>query len=174
MPRHCVVDTGVAMVANQMHEEASVDCVARCARALSEVMTSGHVFVDDGGLIVEEYRRNLNAWTRQPGPGDTFLKWLLTHEWAGVKVTRVAITAKDQDADDFHELPGPPEGVAYDPADRKFLAVAAAHNPHPVILQSLDHKWWGWRDALRAVGVTIDFLCPDDVEAKYAEKMERS
>ena len=35
-------------------------------------MTVGHVFIDDGGRIVAEYRRNLN--TRQPGPGGAFLK----------------------------------------------------------------------------------------------------
>ena len=135
-------------------------------------MTVGHVFIDDGGRIVAEYRRNLN--TRQPGPGGAFLKWLLTHEWGGQRVTRVAITPRDNDPDDFHELPAPPAGVRYDPADRKFLAVAAAHASHPAILQSLDSKWWGWRDPLRAHGVTIHFLCPDAAAALYDAKMARS
>jgi hypothetical protein len=172
MRRNCVVDTGVAMVANGAHEAVSPRCVAASARALHELMLDGHVFVDDGGRIVAEYRRNLNAWARQPGPGDAFLKWLLTHEWGGLKVTRVTITPKDEAPDDFHELPAAPNGVRYDPSDRKFLAVAAAHNSHPVILHSVDFKWWGWRDALQAAGVTIDFLCPEDVAAKYAEKAD--
>jgi hypothetical protein len=165
------VDTNVAMVASGLHDGANPACVAASARALQALMTAGHVFVDDGGLIVAEYRKNLNA--QQPSPGGAFLKWLLTHEWAGQKVTRVRITAKDQNPDDFHELPPPPDGVRYDPADRKFLAVAAAHASHPAILQSLDSKWWGWRDALHAVGVTIHFLCPDDAAALYATKMAR-
>ena len=86
----------------------------------------------------------------------------------------MAITPRDDDPDDFHELPAPPAGVRYDPADRKFLAVAAAHASHPALLQSLDSKWWGWRDALRAHGVTIHFLCPDAAAALYDAKMARA
>lgn len=171
MPTRCVVDTNVAMVANGLQDGASAACVAASARALYELMTAGHVFVDDGGRIVAEYRRNLNPWTRQPGPGDAFLKWLLTQEWNGQRVTRVAITAKDHDPDDFHELPAPPDGVHYGPGDRKFLAVAAAYAPHPAVLQALDSKWWGWSDALQAAGVTIHFLCPYEAAALYAAKM---
>lgn len=171
MPRQCVVDTNVVMVANGAHDAASEDCVASSARALHVLMTNGHVFVDDGGRIVDEYKGNLNAWARQPGPGNGFLRWILTHEWGGQKVTRVAITPKDEDPADFHELPTPPDGVHCDPSDRKFLAVSAAHPEHPAVLQSLDSKWWGWREALAAVGVTIHFLCPEEAAAKYAEKM---
>lgn len=170
MPQQCVVDTGVLMVANGANNGATEGCVARSARALSDLMLTGHVFVDNTGLIVQEYRRNLDAWDGQPGPGAAFFKWLLTNEWAGQKVTRVTITRKDQGPEDFHELPAPPNGITYDPSDRKFLAVAAAYDPHPAILHSLDHKWWGWQPALQAIGVTIHFLCPEEVEAKYLEK----
>src|SRR5262245_54043890 len=114
MRRDCVVDTGVAMVANGADKASSAKCIAVSARALHELMIDGHVFVDDGGRIVGEYRRNLNAGAKQPGPGDAFLKWLLTHEWGGLKVTRVTITPKDQDPKDFHELPAAPNGVHYD------------------------------------------------------------
>src|SRR5699024_3961358 len=99
---------------------------------------------------------NLSA-TGQPGPGDIFLKWLLTHEWSGGRVTRVRITPKADDPTDYEELPPPPAGTAYDPSDRKFLAVSIAHERRPAILQSMDSKWWGWRQALEAHGVTIRF-----------------
>jgi len=68
-----------------------------------------------------EYRANLSA-KGQPGPGDAFLRWLLTHEWAGQRVTRVAITPTDGDEQSFKELPSAPDGTIYDPSDRKFLA----------------------------------------------------
>lgn len=171
MPRDCVIDTNVAMVANGAHEGASADCAAACARALQAVMTTGRLFIDDGGLIVAEYRGNLNAWARQPGPGDAFLKWVLTHEWGGARVTRVAITAKDDDAQDFHEIPPPARDVPCDPSDRKFLAVSAAHPAHPAILQALDSKWWGWREALRVAGMAIHFVCPGEIATQYARKM---
>ncbi len=133
-------------------------------------MRSGHVYIDAGGLIREEYLKNLSA-KGQPGPGDAFLKWLLTHEWGQQRVTRVPLTPKDDDPEDFQELPAPPEGVNYDRSDRKFLAVAAAHPQHPPILQSFDSKWWGWRGALAMAGITIHFLCEDEIAAKYEEKM---
>lgn len=133
------------------------------------VMEKGHVFIDDGGCIVAEYRANLSAGG-QPGPGDAFLKWLLTEEWSGQKVTRVRITAVE-DEQGFAELPRPRDGVIYDRSDRKFLAVAAAHPEHPPILQSFDSKWWGWQDALAAAEVRIVFLCEDAIAEKHAEKM---
>src|SRR5690606_35406228 len=123
----------------------------------------------DGGLIVDEYRSNLSA-AGQPGPGDEFLKWLLTNEWSGKHVTRVPITRADE-PHGYAELPLPPDGVTYDHSDRKFLAVAAAHPEHPVILQAFDSKWWGWQDALAEIGVSIRFLCPDAIAEKHAEKM---
>ena len=167
-----MIDTNVPMTANGANPGAPAECVASSARALQSVMRGGHVFVDDGGRILSEYRQNMSPGG-EPGPGDLFLKWLLTHEWGGARVTRVAITPRTADDDeDFRELPPPAGDLAYDRSDRKFLAVAAAHPDHPSILQSLDSKWWGWQNDLAEIGVTIHFLCPAAIEAKYAEKME--
>lgn len=170
-PLRCVIDTNVAMTANGANDQVPATCIAASARALHRVMESGHVFIDDGGRIVGEYRDNLRA-SGEPGPGDVFLKWLLTHEWGGRRVTRVPLTPKGVDDNAFEELPDPPVGVAYDRSDRKFLAVAASHPERPPILQSFDSKWWGWQEALAGIGVTVHFLCPDAIQAKYAEKME--
>lgn len=171
-PTRCVVDTNVAMTANGANEGASLSCVAASAQALQGVMTTGHVFVDAGGRIVAEYRSNLRA-KGEPGPGDAFLKWILTHEWSGYRVTRVPITPKDDDAEDFHECPSAPKGVSFDRSDRKFLAVAAAHSERPPILQSFDSKWWGWREALATAEVSIHFLCEDEIAEKYGKKIGR-
>jgi hypothetical protein len=158
------------MVANGADAGASPQCVAASAKALLEVTSKGHLFIDDGGTIVAEYRKHLSA-KGQPGPGDAFLKWVLTHEWSRVYVTRVRITRCDRgDGEDYEELPPPPPGIRYDPSDRKFLAVAAAHPEHPVVLQFLDSKWWGWRKSLAAAGVRLHFLCPRDSRSRHAEK----
>ena len=167
-----MVDTNVATTANGANAGAPPGCIVASARALEAVVAAGHVFIDDGGRIVTEYRTNLSA-KGQPGPGDAFLKWLLTHEWGGAKVTRVAITPTADDAENFQELSTPPNGTVYDRSDRKFLAVAAAHPERPPVLQSFDSKWWGWRDSLATIGVTIHFLCADDIAKKHAEKMGR-
>ena len=72
---------------------------------------------------------------------------------------------------DYEELPTPRDGTRYDPSDRKFLAVSAAHPDRPPVLQAFDSKWWGWRDALSEVGVSIVFLCPRAIAEKHREKM---
>lgn len=130
-------------------------------------MVDGRVFIDAGGRITTEYRRNLRA-SGQPGPGDAFLKWLLTHEWSGTRVVRVPLTARPGNPDSFDELP---HDDLYDPSDRKFLAVAAAHPDKPVVLQALDSKWWGWKRHLRDRGVRLHFLCRSAIREKYVEKM---
>lgn len=168
--RRCVVDTNVAVAANWANDAASAECAAASARLLHEVMQRGHVFIDDAGDIVEEYRRYLTPGG-EPLAGHAFLKWVLTNEWNAQRVTRVAITPNAGDTG-FDELPVPPDGTRYDPSDCKFLAVAAAHPDHPAILQSLDSKWWGWVEALRAAGVTIQFLCPDDIKRLYEGRAE--
>lgn len=172
VPLRCVVDTNVATTANAINPGAPQDCVAKSARALLEVMKAGHVFIDDAGLIVGEYRSNLNA-KGQPGPGDVFLKWLLTHEWGNEKVTRVTTTPKEEDPEDFEELPAAPEGTLYDRSDRKFLAVAAAHEEHPPILQSFDSKWWGWQSSLSEHQIKIHFLCKEEIARMHGKKMGR-
>lgn len=170
-PLRCVVDTNVAATANRANPGASSACAAASGRALRAVMATGHVFVDAGGAIVEEYRRHLSP-KGQPGPGDAFLKWVLTHEWGGQRVTRVPITPKEPGGDEFEELPAPRAGVSYDPSDRKFLAVAAAHPEKPTILQAFDSKWWGWQQSLAEIGVSIHFICPEEIAEKYGKKLQ--
>jgi hypothetical protein len=82
-PVRCVIDTNVMTTANRANAGASEACVVASAKALQAVMAAGHIFIDDGGRIVAEYRGNLNA-RGQPGPGDAFFKWLLTHEWVRI------------------------------------------------------------------------------------------
>jgi hypothetical protein len=170
-PDRCVIDTNVAVAANGGHAAAERECVDASARALHGVMSGGHLFIDQAGEIVREYRGNLSA-KGQPGPGDAFLKWVLTHEWSDVKITRVSLTPSNAGYTEFAELPAPTDGVEYDPSDRKFLAVSAAHPEHPPILQATDTKWWGWRESLAKAGVSVHFLCPE-IEGKHRDKMRR-
>lgn len=159
IPARAVVDTNVVVVSDGRSPEVPEACAADCAAALGTIVTRGHLFVDDAGAIVDEYRRNVSL-DGEPGVGRAFLKWVFTNEWNPSRVTRVPITPIDDGTRGFAELPAPPRGVRYDPADRKFLAVAAAHPEHPPIVQATDSKWWAWREALAAAGVKIHFVCP--------------
>lgn len=171
LPGGVVVDTNVATTANGANPGASPACVAACAEAL-QLVTGGHIYVDNAGKIVEEYWRNLRG-SGEPGPGDAFFKWLLTHEWNPQFCTRVPLTPKAVDPTDYEELPTPTGSVTYDPSDRVFLAVSAAHPDRPAILQALDSKWWGWRESLAEIQVPLVFLCPSDIEALHHKKMGR-
>ena len=71
---------------------------------------------------------------------------------------------------DFKEFPSDTRLNNFDPDDRMFIAVANAHPDHPPILQALDSEWWGFKDVLDECGITVDFLCPDDIEALYNKK----
>lgn len=165
-----VVDTNVPATANGANADASADCVVACGRVLQQVM-QGHLFIDNAGAIVAEYRNNLTPFG-DPRPGNVFLKWLLTNEWNPARVTRVKLTATD-DEQGFVELPAAPDGIRYDPSDRVFLAVSAAHSEHPPVVQALDSKWWGWRKALTDAAVPIHFVCREEIARKYQEKMGR-
>lgn len=174
IPRQCVVDTNVATTANGANQEAGPSCIAASARALKNVMDSSKVYIDDGeqgaSRIMREYRRNLNP-KGQPGPGDMFMKWMMTNEWNPERVTRVSITPKTSDPEDFAELAIPTSGPHYDPSDRVFLAVSAAHSDRPTILQSFDCKWWGWTHSLSKIGVPLIFLCESEIAKKHKKKM---
>lgn len=174
LPLRCVVDTNVATTANGANPSAPPSCVAASAAALRRVMKEGHVFIDDQRRILDEYQANLHN-RRQPGPGDAFLKWLLTHEWTPERVTHVAITRRDDDGggEDYVELGCVAEGTFLDRSDRKFLAVAAAHPEHPPVLQSFDSKWVGWVEALRPCEVEVHFVCKKAIERKHREKRRR-
>ena len=132
-------------------------------------MAHGHLCIDDGGAILDEYFGAVGAC--QPEAGGAFVKWLLQNQWVASRVSRVAITPRKGAPTSFHELAPPVAGTVYDPSDEKFLAVAAAHPEKPPVLQSFDSKWWGWQESLKNCAVTIHFLCPDEIKDKYEEKM---
>ena len=52
-----------------------------------------------------------------------------------------------------------------------FLAVAAAHEDRPPIIQATDSKWIGWESALSLHAIEIEWVCRDYVESTYAKKM---
>lgn len=72
---------------------------------------------------------------------------------------------------DSLQFPDHEDLAALDPSDRKFVSVANAHANNPPILQATDSKWWGWKEALSACGITVEFLCPKEIQETYERKM---
>ncbi len=162
-----VIDTNILLVANGSHPAVSVKCRLACIEALWDCKKSGVVVLDSAFLILMEYQRRTQP--NQPkGPGDVFLKWLLQNKANRRRVHYVVINEVSPAT--FREFPNAKLQAKFDPADRKFVAVASAHPGKPTILQGADSKWVGWWKQLLDEGIKVAFLCPDDVQRFYSEK----
>ncbi|MFZ2276642.1 MAG: hypothetical protein WAW39_02540 [Prosthecobacter sp.] len=164
------MDTNVILVANGQHEDVSKDCVAACALALQQVMADKRLAVDDSFEILIEYQNKTNP-NQGRGPGDAFVKWALRNRANKEKCDVVPIIQhKDRGYESF------PDDVRlsnFDRADRKFVAVAAAHEEHPKILQAADSKWIEWAPKLKDHGLEVEFLCPKDIKRFQATKAKK-
>lgn len=174
LPEKCLVDTNVPKTANlatQPDPASDVPdcCVLACIEAIEHVIRERALVMDAGDEIFDEYRLQLSM-RGQPGVGDRFMKWVHDHRWSFSSSDRVAITKNGDSYDEFPDHDGLKE---FDKSDRKFVAVANAHSEKPPILQATDSKWWGWKEVLEEVGITVHFLCPEYAETKHTEKMGR-
>lgn len=172
LPKKCLVDTNVPKTANLASQPDSNSdvpdcCVLACIEAIEHVIKKRGLVIDAGNEIFDEYRKQLSM-KGQPGVGDHFMKWVHDNRWNLAQSDRVTIT---KNSESYNEFPVH-EGLAdFDKSDRKFVAVANAHSDKPPILQATDSKWWGWKDPLEEVGITVHFLCPKYAKAKHAEKV---
>ena len=159
-----IVDTNVAVVANGKSEQASEDCEEICINRLVEI-TNGEIklALDDERRIIEEYRGKLSP-DGQPGVGDAFLKWVEMNWTNPDHCDLVAITPVDGLENDFKEFPDDPALEDFHSKDQKFVVVALSHPENPPVLQATDSQWWDFHDALRENGVTVEFICKEDIQ----------
>ncbi|MCG9127973.1 hypothetical protein JT359_10280 [Candidatus Poribacteria bacterium] len=156
-----IVDTNVVVVANGRSEQASSDCVETCGDRLEEIMQGEMKLVlDNRWIILREYMQNLRS--NGADVGDRFLGWILANR--DERCNLVSITPVDGLENAFEEFPDDPALNDFDPDDRKFIAVAYAHPERPAILQAVDSQWRDFRDAFRRNGVTVEFICEDDIQ----------
>lgn len=168
--RTWVIDTNVILVANRQHQDVSDACVVTCAQQLQAIMTDGRVAIDDGYRILNEYQ---NKTTPHVGrrPGDAFVKWLLRNNANEHRCDQVKLVEDAQRG--FDSFPDDPRLASFDAPDRKFVALAAAHDEHPPIAQAADSKWLDWAPALKDHGVDVEFLCPHDIQGFDDKKKGR-
>lgn len=154
-----VVDTNVPVVANARSSQADPDCVIACIRSLLHVRDEGVILLDDALLILREYMNNLSM-SGQPGPGDSFMKWVWTIQAHPDHCRQIPITLSQDDPANFVEFPEDPDLAGFDPSDRKFVAVALASNSTPDVLNAVDSDWAQYYSVLTRNGVHVTFLCP--------------
>ena len=149
-----VVDTNVAVVANGRDTHVDITCRMSCVRKIVSLMQGGVVVLDDMGLIMNEYRNQLN-FRGAPGVGDSFFKYLFDSQYGDDRVLRAAVTCCSDERRGFEELPE----NDLDPSDRKFLAVAVVAGA--LIVNATDSDWNEQREFTDSLGVEIEQLCPD-------------
>ena len=116
--------------------------------------------LDNRWIIINEYMQNLRS--NGADVGDRFLGWILVNK--DERCDLVSITPVDGSEREFEEFPDDPALDSFDRDDRKFIAVACAHPEKPPILQAVDSQWWDFRDVFRQNGVTVEFICEEDIQ----------
>ena len=163
-----IIDTNVLMVSDHRHGGVNPECISECIDRLRELRNGGKVIIDDNYHILQEYLDNLDTRQGQNKEGTIFLIWLLNNQANPDRVEQIRISEIDEN--NFDEFPDPELEPKFDPPDRKFVAVANAHPERPPIWQAADCKWLDWWLELQAYGISVDFLCPDDVTHFYVDK----
>lgn len=172
-PVPCLVDTGVALVANGQADQASPACIVACTNALHDITRQGGLVLDSLGEIFTEYKNNL-LQRGQRGPGDEFLLWVITNQWTPGRCDRVTLTRSSQAPPFYAEYPPNRALAGFDPSDCKFVAAANAHPDKPPILVSLDTDWANAKLALEEAGIRLRELCPADLRTLQQRKAKRS
>jgi hypothetical protein len=170
MRKAVVVDTNVLVTA-EGGPAHSLQCAKYCTNKLLEIQKQGCVALDTGWEILKEYQTNLSG-RRQPGVGFRFWQWLLNTRANPELCSWVTITVNESRG--YEEFPDHDGLRRFDPADRKFVAVAALHPNKPPIIQATDSKWVGWKKPLAECGIEVEFVCKDEIEAKYKKKVKHA
>lgn len=167
LDKTCIVDTNVILVAGGRHEDVSPGCISACAEQLSRIMLNGRIAFDVGYELLSEYQNKYDP--RHPkNPGTAFVKWVLQNRTNVARCDLVDIP-KGPDGD-YVSFPKHPDLNNFDPPDKNFVAVAAAHPDKPTILEAADSKWIDWKAALNLYGITVEFVCLDDIIKFHKKK----
>ena len=151
-----ILDTNVLLTANGDAQHAPAHCVTRCLETLVETRHTA-VALDMGQEILAEYHRNVrNGFPL--GPALQFVRELLQNLGNPERCELVFITPDGTRG--YAEFPGDDRLAAFDPSDRKFVAVSIASPSQHEILNAVDTDWAPADAALRAHGVEVRYLCP--------------
>lgn len=163
-----VVDTNVIAVANRRHDDVSPACVTHCAQALLAIKNEGRIALDEARKIIREYQGYAKPKNVQTEPGDAFMKWLLQNMANKERCDLIKLVDHAQRG--FESFPDDERLSEFDPSDRMFVAVAAAHPERPPILQATDCKWLNWMEALQDHNIGVTLVCDADIRRFHQNK----
>jgi hypothetical protein len=117
--------------------------------------------LDLAGEIQSEFRRYLDP-RGQPGVGDRFFLQILMS--APTRVERVDLPRGADGA--YGDFPNHPALNNFDPADRKFAALA--RRTGAPVANATDSDWLHHRATLAKHGVNVQFVCGCDIQGWFA------
>jgi hypothetical protein len=166
-----IVDTNVPLVAQGTATHMSDNCVFNCANFLLKLFEGEFILVIDNDYhLIGEYQNQMPKGS-QAQYGNRFLRWIYTNQANPQKIKTVEINKLDEF--NFKEVPRSIIDIGFDNSDRKFVAVAIANENQASIVQAADSKWIGWEEALNKEGVSIHFICREELEILYKNKKEK-
>lgn len=152
-----VVDENVLVVANR-DSHASEDCVEKCIDFLLKCRDDESLVVDNARLILDKYGNHCSH-SGQPGTGGLFFVW------ARDNAARLRSTQLDRTDDrSFAAFPLDDSLATFDIDDR--IWVAAALETCAVIVNAVDSDYTHHADELRAAGVEVLELCPEELKER--------
>jgi hypothetical protein len=143
-------------------------------------MAQGRIALDAGYEILREYQHKTHAAAASEAAtvkaasghpervGDAFVAWVLHHVDDAARCDLVTLAPDARLG--WQSFPDDPGLAHFDPADRKFVAVAALHPEHPPILQAADCKWLDWQAALATHRVQVQMLCEPEMQQFHQHK----
>lgn len=165
-----IIDTNViktADLANTDDNNIPLSCIEKCMDIIETIEKHGGLLIDSNWEIIKEYENNI----RNPQFFSfRFLKWVLTHQ-ANQKFVEMYCLGKTGEI--YTDFPKDEELNNFDPADKKFIALANAYSGSSIVYEATDSEWWGYRDAFAKAQIEVCFLCEDYVKDKYNNKYNR-
>lgn len=172
-----VIDTNVILAAKGMSEQAWPECVTACQERLDRVIESSErVLIDDNWIILNEYITYFEDEdsTTNARAGGHFLDWFIRNHENPAQCVQVTITPSEAGSS-FEELPD--AFSKFDSDDKKFIAVAVvyeeAYPQKSTLLQSVDSQWYGSRAVFIENGLTVEFICEENIRHLYERRKER-
>lgn len=117
-------------------------------------------------LVVDLTYRIISEYRGQIPPAGQSARWL--NQLETQPRDRLVEVIIQFDANGHAVLP--PELEIHDNNDRRFVAVALAHDPTPPIVNATDTDWAQERERLAAGGITMQELCPDFIAERLARE----
>lgn len=169
---HKIIDTNVFMAASGLADHLPPDsaCERQSLRLLIAFFRHQQfkVVFDNLGEAIREYKKNLKV---DPNPSAPLAHQILAHLnsyrfnpesefYVQVQITKV----EGGEEGEFAEYPADERLATFDPSDRKWVAMAIAHqqqygSPAPIV-NAVDSDWLPVQPILAEYGVQVEQICP--------------